>query len=281
MIISLGISGIVLGLASHVATQQLRFFRGVGDVVALRGQLDHATAIAASILWDASAADITLARDSVLELHAGIGTAVACEGAPGRATIPAESTAPGNTLAAFVQSPEAGDRMMAFFQDSLGATWITLHVTSAPASGGSCPAFASVAGTWVLEFREPLVVSVGTVLRFTRPLHLSLYRASDNRWYLGAKDWNGAAQRFNAIQPVAGPLEPYNADAARSGLSFRYFDKEGVELSDVAEPNRIVSVTIVARGETAKPIRADGFSSGSSGSYADSSSVTVALRNAQ
>ena len=64
-------------------------------------------------------------------------------------------------------------------------------------------------------------------------------------------------------------------------MSFRYFDKEGVELSDAADPSRILRVTIVARGETAKPIRGDGFKSGSSGTYADSSSVIVALRNAQ
>jgi len=281
MIISLSIMGIVLGLASHAATQQLRFFRGVGDVVALRAQVGHATEIVASVLSDASTADITLARDSVLELHASVGTAVACESSPGRITIPAASASAGNTLGAYVESPGPGDSMMAFFEDSLGASWLGLHIASTPVSGGSCLAFPSVSTTWVLALQEPLVVPAGAVLRFTRPLRLSLYRASDNRWYLGAKDWNGSAQRFNSMQPVAGPLMPYSADPARSGLSLRYLDKQGVSLADGADPAGIASITIVARGEAVTPVRADGLQSGQNGKYADSSVVTVGIRNAQ
>ena len=279
MIISLGIMGIVLGLASHAATQQLRFFRGVEDIVALRRQVAHTTHIVSSVLWDASASDITVARDSALELHASIGTAVTCESVSGRITIPAASGASGNALAAFIESPEAGDRVMAFFEDSLGATWLALHVAAGPASVGSCAAFPSVVNTWVVTLQESLVVPTGTVLRFTRPLRLSLYHASDNRWYLGAKDWNGATLRFNTIQPVAGPLEPYSADPARSGLSLRYLDSEGLELPDPPDPNRIASVAIVARGETIRPARAAGLESGSSANYPDSSAATVGLRN--
>jgi prepilin-type N-terminal cleavage/methylation domain-containing protein len=281
MIISLTIMGIVVALAAHTATGQLRFFRGVGEIVAQRSQIGHAGAIAASVLWGASSVggDITVAQDSAIEVLVTIGSAVTCDGTPGHVTIPAAAAAPGNALAAFIASPNAGDRVVAFFEDTLGATWLGLHAASAASSGGGCVHFPSVAATWTVELREPLTVPAGTVLRFMRPLRLSLYRASDNRWYLGAKDWNGAAQRFNSIQPLAGPLAPYSADPTKAGLHFGYRDSQGVELQDPVEVNRIASVTIVARGESARPVRVGGLKSGPSETYSDSTAVIVGLRN--
>jgi prepilin-type N-terminal cleavage/methylation domain-containing protein len=283
MIISLAVMGLVLALAAHAATGQLRFFRGVGEIVALRSQIGHAGAIAASVLWGASSAggDITVAQDSALEVQVTIGSAVACEGAPGRMTIPAPAATPGNALAAFIASPNEGDRVMAFFEDSLGATWLGLHVTSAASAGGSCAHFPSVSATWTIELREPLPVPTGTALRFTRPLRLSLYRASDNRWYLGAKDWNGVAQRFNSIQPLAGPLEPYNRNPAKTGLHFSYRDSRGWALLEPVEVSRVASVTIVARGVSERAVRVAGMKSAPSEAYSDSTTVTVALRNSR
>jgi type II secretory pathway pseudopilin PulG len=281
MIISLTVMGIVVGLAAQAATGQLRFFRGVGEIVALRSQIGHAGAIAASVLWGASSVggDITVAQDSALEMQVTIGSAVACEGAPGRVTIPAAAATPGNALAAFIASPNEGDRVMALFVDSLGATWLGLHVTSAPSAGGGCAHFPSVSATWTVELRESLSVPTGTALRFTRPLRLSLYRASDNRWYLGAKDWNGSAQRFNSIQPLAGPLEPYSRDPAKTGLHFDYRDSRGSALLEPVEVSRIASVTIVARGESARAVRVPGMKSAPNEPYSDSTAVTVGLRN--
>jgi prepilin-type N-terminal cleavage/methylation domain-containing protein len=283
MIISLTIMGIVVALAAHAASGQLRFFRGIGEVVALRGQLGHASAIVANVLWGASprGGDIAIAQDSAIEMHTTIGSAVTCAGTPGRLTIPAGAAAPGNALAAFVASPNEGDRVLAFFEDTLGATWLALHVASAPTSGGGCVQFPSVSATWTIELREPLTVPAGTALRFLRPLRLSLYRASDNRWYLGAKDWNGAAQRFNSIQPLAGPLEPYSADASKTGLHFGYRDNYGAVLWDPVSVERIASVTIVARGASARAVRVSGLKSGPAETYSDSTAVTIGLRNAR
>ena len=283
MIISLTVMGIVVALAAHAATGQLRFFRGVGEIVGLRSQIGQAGAIAASVLWSASSlgGDITVAQDSALEMHVTIGSAVACESTPGRVTIPAAAAPPGNALAAFIASPAEGDRVMAFFEDSLGATWLGLHVTSAASAGGGCVLFPSVSATWNVELHEPLTVPAGTALRFTRPLRLSLYRASDNRWYLGAKDWNGVAQRFNSIQPLAGPFEPYNRDPAKTGLHFGYRDSRGSALLEPVEVSQIASVTIVARAESARAVRVAGVKSEPGETYSDSTAVTVGLRNSR
>ena len=126
--------------------------------------------------------------------------------------------------------------------------------------------------------REPLLVTTGAALRLTRRMRMSLYRASDDRWYLGVKDWNGAAQRFNTIQPVAGPLQPYSADPQRTGLRFEYRDAAGSILPSPAEPGLIATIAVVARGESVRPVKLAGLLSSAAPRYADSLAIAVALR---
>jgi len=272
----------VIALAAHMATEQLRFFRGVGDVTALRGQVGQASAIVASVLSGVSstAGDIVIAQDSAIEVRMATGAAVVCASDPGRLTIPAPTTARGNVLSAFVETPEVGDRVWVMFADSLGISWLSLRANSSAVSGGSCPTFPSVAAKWTFTLREPLTVPVGAPIRFTRPLRLSLYRASDSRWYLGAKDWNGGSEQFNTIQPVAGPLTPYSADPFRTGLSLMYRDEHGEELTPPVETTRIASVTIVARAASARPVRVRGLGNATT-TFEDSIVVVLAIRNAR
>ena len=50
----------------------------------------------------------------------------------------------------------------------------------------------------------------GSLIRITRHVRYSLYKASDNLWYLGRKSLDASA--WTTIQPVAGPLlSPANA----------------------------------------------------------------------
>lgn len=282
MLISLAVMCGVFGIAAHMATEQLRFFRGIGEVATVRGQIAQTGAIAERVLWGVSppGGDIVMALDSALEVHMPIGTAVACAGTAGRVTIPAGAPARGAALAAFADSPEPGDRMVALFEDSLSATWLTLRVAATPVPD-ACARFPGVSSAVSIALKEPLEVPAGAALRFTRPFRLSLYRASDNRWYLGAKDWNEEQQRFNSIQPVAGPLREYSADAAKTGLLFVYRDGQGTELAAPIETSRIASVTIVARGASVRAVRVRGIASSAAERYEDSTSVTVALRNAR
>lgn len=272
-----------MALAAHAALSQLRFFVGVGEIVALRGQIGHAATIVARALWAVSpgAGDIVVALDSALELHATIGSAVVCDGMIGRVTIAAPAASEGNALAAFLESPEPGDQVRVFFDDSLGTGWLTLQIASAPVAGAACLAFPQVADTWTLDLREPVALPVGAVLRFTRPLRLSLYRASDSRWYLGAKDWNGTTGRFNTVQPVAGPLRPYSVNADRTGLQLVYRDASGAVLDAPVDAQRIASVTITTRGESLRPVRVRGIAASAADGYGDSVSVALAPRNAR
>lgn len=267
LLISLGVMSGVMALAAHLATGQLRFFRNAGQLAALKGQIGHASGIVASVLWGVSpvGGDISIALDSAIEVHMPIGAAFACASMPGRVTLP--EPAVGHTLTSFMESPGAGDRMQALIEDTLGVTWLTFHVAEPGESGGGCLYFPHVTETRALALREPVAVPAGTALRFTRPVRLSLYRGQDRNWYLGMRDWNGKLQRFNTVQPVAGPLRPYSADAGQTGLLFVYRDDDGVELPAPVDPMRIASITVIARA--------------TSGQFSDSSAMTVALRNAR
>lgn len=281
LLISLGVTAGICALASNLAVSQLRFFRGAGEMAAMRDQLVHVNAIPVSLLWGISpaAGDILVALDSALEFRAAIGSAVVCDGRPGWLTVPSYAPPSGNALGSYVDSPEPDDAIAAFFEDSLGAGWLELHVAMAPNAGGACPAFPVVAGTWTLQLREPVALPSGTVVRFLRPLRLSLYRASDNRWYLGARDWNGTLRRFNSIQPVAGPVSPYDEDPGKTGLLFTYVDASNLPVPGGSDPRQIAGVRITARGSTRKPASVVGRGAPQSAPPVDSLSTFVAFRS--
>lgn len=282
MIISLAVTGGVLALVVHAALGQLRFFHGVGEIADLRGQLAQTTLVPRALLWGASSAggDITVARDTAIELAVGIGSAVVCESAPGWIIIPTAAPA-GNSLSAFAESPQQDDRIAALVEDSVGATWINFRVATAPTSGSGCPRFPAASGGLRIGLVEQISIPEGTPLRFLRPMRLSLYRASDGRWYLGARDWNAAAQRFNTIQPVAGPLDASESPGGTSGLRFQYFDSRGAEIGDGSEPRLIAGVRITAYGTSQAAVRMGGTTTTPAERIVDSSVTEIALRNAR
>ncbi len=281
MLISMCVMSGVVGLAAHAATSQLRFFRGIGEIVAVRGQLGQVGAIAASVLGGVSPGegDVIAASDSSIEVRVPVGTSVVCEGAPGRVTIPAR-VATGNALSAFDELPALGDEAHVFIADSIGAGWVRTGLASGPTTGGSCLHFPGVSETWVLQLREPLAIPAGSVLRVSRPMGLSVYRASDGRWYFGGRDWNGPLGRLNVVQPIAGPLKAYSADPSRSGLTFRYYDRAGAALAAPVTLTRIARVTVHARAEGRRPVRVAGIAPGTGFTFADSALTVIGLRNA-
>jgi hypothetical protein len=269
MLISLVVMSGVMALAAQVATGQLRFFRSSAELATLRGDASQAGSIAASMFRGLSpqAGDVHVALDSAIEVHVAIGAAVACSSAEGLITIPASTGPTGNTFAAFSELPEAGDLVFALHADSIGDRWSTHTVAESGTLSTSCGALPASTAARFVRLEDPVTLDPAAALRFARPFRLSLYRSSDGRWYLGARDWNAESRRFNTIQPVAGPLGPYDRDASRTGLTFVYRDVSGAELLSPVDRHRIATITVVSRA--------------TSGRFTDSSAVTVALRNAR
>jgi prepilin-type N-terminal cleavage/methylation domain-containing protein len=248
LLISLTVMSAVFALATHFALRQTRFFRGIGEADAVRSQLTQVTEVVRNVVANVSPStgELLVALDTALEVRLTIGTAFVCSATPGSVVFPAPVAALGGSAAAFVRAPEPGDRLSTLFSDSLGAVWLHLQVASAPVLDGPCAWKPGIDTTWSITTAEPMSLPAGAALRFTRPLRLSLYRSSDERWYLGAKDWNGEAQRFNTIQPVAGPLQGH-ADRAGAGLRLVYSDAQGRTLADPVDVDRVASVRVEAR----------------------------------
>ena len=129
---------------------------------------------------------------------------------------------------------------------------------------------ASVANPLIMP-RSP----IGSVVRVTRPVRYSLYRAGDNLWYLGARDWNTTSQQFNGIQPVSGPF----LSAAQHGLAFRYLDTAGAVLATpIANASSITAIRIDLRAQTSAPVRVLS-AAGPVAARVDSAHVIVLLHN--
>jgi len=282
MIISLSVTACVVALAVHASLGQLRFFRGVGEIAAVEGQLAQATGVVRAALWSASpaAGDLLVAQDTALELRVTMGSSVVCESAAGRMLVAAPGAESGAALASFVETPEVDDIVAAWVADSAAVVWLTLRVAAPPVGAGPCPRYPSATGALLVTLAEQVIVPPGSVLRFLRPMRLSIYHASDSRWYLGARDWNGAAQRFNTIQPVAGPLAP-PGDVATAGLRLEYLDAAGLPLDDLSDTRRVAGVRVLARGASLRTVSVGGIATTAAGSYTDSASATIALRNAR
>lgn len=281
LLISLTLMSGVFALVTHFALGQQRLFREITGIADVRSQLSQGTQLVASIAWTVSPAggELVAALDTALEIRVLVGAAVACGGGAGWIGMPAPAPATGNTLASFLASPAPGDQIAALYSDSLGDTWLTLRVSGPPVAGGGCPTLPDVQETWSVPTREPLAVPAGSPLRVTRPLRLTFYRASDGRWYLGARDWNGDDGEFNAVQPVAGPLRAWAPDPGETGLLFTYHDRAGRALPQPVEPAAVASIGVVLRAASRHPIRLPGFAQAPV-PWEDSAITVVTLRNA-
>lgn len=279
MLVSLAMMSIVIAAVARVALDQARLYRGVADAASVRSEVAMTGDIVANLAWGVApaAGDLLVADDSAFAARIAIGSAVVCASLPGRITIPAPTQAPGAVLAAFAIPPSAGDAVEALFADSLGTTWLKFHVAGAPTSNSGCAAFPGVAGTWDVALAEPLVIAAGSLVHFTRPMRLSLYRSTDNRWYLGGKDWNGASATFNGIQPVSGPLRAYDEDPGRTGLRFVYRDGAGAELPQPVDRARVRVITVLTRGASTTSTQAPG--SVNVPTLGDSVLTVIRLRN--
>lgn len=279
LLISLTVMSGVFALVTHFALGQQRLFREITGMADVRSQLAHGTQLVASIAWPVSPAggELLAALDTALEVRLLVGTAVACGGEARQVVMPAPATS--STLASYLVSPAAGDHIAALYSDSAGDTWLTLRVAGPPVAGGACPTLPAVQATWSVPTLDALAVPAGAPLRITRPLRLIYYRASDGRWYLGARDWNGDAGAFNAVQPVAGPLRPWAPDAGETGLRFTYQDRAGVALPDPVDPAAVASIGLVLRAASRRPSHLAGFAQPPR-SWEDSAITVVTLRNA-
>jgi prepilin-type N-terminal cleavage/methylation domain-containing protein len=281
LVVAMAVGGVVLALVAAISVRQQRLHADLADRLALTEQLRQAATVLPIELRGLAvdAGDLREARDTAVEFRSTIASAVVCDTLSGGVVL-APATAGSSALAGFLTSIADGDTAWAFTPDSIDR-WIPLPIGSAgSAAGGGCgrggpllDASARALGRVLLRFATASPLPIGSVVRVTRPTRYSLYRGGDGRWYLGAREWNAAANRFNTIQPASGPF----MSAAGRGLEFQYFDSGGASLArPVASPRDVALIRVIVRGQSQHTMRA--FTAAKSRA-SDSATVSLALRN--
>ena len=281
LVIALAVAGIVLALLTAISVREQRVFSDLAQRAALAAQLRDASTILPVDLRALSPAsgDVRDARDTAIELRATIASGVVCDTAANGLILAPPLGDNGAVYATSMAAVSPGDTAWLLDAGDSASSWRPFAVTFAgSARAGQCAAGGPrLPPSIVALSRGQLTLSgnipsgaVGMPLRVTRPMRFSIYRASDGAWYLGERDWNAAALRFNIVQPVAGPL----LSPASGGGAFGYRDSAGSPLvTPVVDGSAIRMFDIMLRGQTraARTL--------SVGPQRDSAHIMIAPRN--
>jgi len=241
--------------------RQQRFFSSASEILGVRAQLRDAADVLASDIRSASVREFGLPSmtDTSLELYSVIASSVVCL-SPSATTLglAPSNLVTGSTLTALLAQPDTGDIASIYNVDS--AAWTNYRIsgfgtrslaTSCPSSTG----FTSISDTGpgflaTLSSAPAPPVRSGSIVHFLRRARYSFYRSSDNEWYLGYRRCGVSPPNpCSSIQPVSGPYRPYRSSGG-GGISFRYRDRFGVEITTAAQSRALARVDIILRGES-------------------------------
>ena len=284
LLVALTLGGLVLGMVGAMCVRQQRIYADLAVNAARSEQLRDAASILPIDLRGLSpgAGDIREALDTALEFRATITSAVVCDTAGGSIVLTPPTTDP-STFTSMETPIAAGDSIWILSLADSIAPWTSARIlTTGSAPAGQCaPGGPRLIGAALAARRStatlsiPLASPIGAVVRISRPLRYSLYRAGDNLWYLGARDWNTTTQQFNGIQPVSGPF----LSATQRGLLFAYLDSTGNKLSTpIQNPGAINAISVELRAQTGAPVRVLS-AAGSVAPRVDSTRLLILLHN--
>jgi prepilin-type N-terminal cleavage/methylation domain-containing protein len=257
LVVAIVVGAIVLALIAGIALRQRRVLVALLGDAALNGQLRDAGSMLPGDFRAASVAagDVREATDSSLELRETIASAVICDTLRGSVVL-APFVGGDDSFAAGLSAPAADDTAWILTAADSASRWLPFRIASATAARpGQCVAggprlgvrgLASPRTSLALDSAGAPPALVGRALRITRPIRYSVYRSSDGRWYLGARDWNSGTSRFNTIQPLAGPFEPPTSATP----AFQWFDSGGSRLFVPSGLSSVALLRVDLRGQT-------------------------------
>lgn len=297
-IIELVVATVIGSLAASVIVitlvRQQRFFAATQEQLEERNRLRDAAGVLTSDLRGAAISElgVPLMSDTAVEFFSVIATSIACTVGASTIGLPPRLLARGNTLTSMLAQPDTGDLALLYgspynLPDS--GTWETHRVTafttrsasiSCPAASGFTTANDVAAGitSWQVSLSSAPGANVhtGAPINFVRRGRYSLYRSSDGDWYLGYRRCNAIGpSACGSIQPVSGPYRSYNRTGGTSGLTLKYFDRSGVEITPSAS-SALARVDITLRGEQRHYA---GITQTAKTLAPDSTTVTVSPRN--
>jgi hypothetical protein len=294
--VATAVAGAVAAAMTMTLVTQQRFYSSAGAVLDVRSQLRDAADVLATDIRGAAVATfgLPLMTDTAIEMYTVVATSVTCAPPAGSAVgLPPVSLASDATLTSILAAPDTGDLALIYgipsgVPDS--GRWETHRIlsftsralsTSCPSSTGFTSAADASSGATgyvvTLATTPSSAVRQGAPIHFLRRARYSLYKSSDGAWYLGYRRCNVSGPPSCAgIQPVSGPYSAYRVNGTAAGLSFRYYDGEGAEVSGAELAKTVARVEIVLRGETAS---AASLAGDARSVWRDSAVVTISPRN--
>jgi hypothetical protein len=287
LLVATAVAGVATALMTATIVRQQRFYSAAGEILSTRSQLRDAADILASDLRGASVAmfGLPVMTDTAVELLTVIATSVAC--APplgGVVGLPPARLVAGHALTSILVQPDTGD--LALIREASltvpdSGTWESFRIaafasrslaaTCPSSSGFTTPGdeFSGATGYQLtLTLASSPAIQKGAPIYFLRRARYSYYRSSDGERYLGYRRCSASAPfTCAAIQPVSGPY---------SGMTFRYYDSSGAQVTTAAESFRVARVDVVLTGSSASAIALTGDSRTI---WHDSVVVTVSPRN--
>lgn len=290
LVVVVALAGLIGGAVAVSINRQQLFYRGASDLHYAREGVRDAMEVISTDIRAMSVSDtVRLRTDSAVEFFAVIGSSVVCQSVGSQIGLPARHSE-ANSLSAFLVEPDTGDIATFYIRSTEGrGAWEPHRISgfSSRSLAASCPAStgfsaqsdldAAMTG-FVVTLADPLSdgIKPGVPIRFLRRARYSLYRASDDHWYLGYRRCNAVgASTCGPIQPLSGPYRAYSSDPLDSGLDFEYFDAHGQSLGQSDSPLMLARVDITARSEWSQRIAMGG----TGGNISESATVSVAVRN--
>ena len=311
MMLALVLFALVAGAMLTVVMRQQRFYRGATDIVQTRSQLRQAAAVlpldlrgistndtlinALANKWDV---DIYDRSDTSIAFRQVRGSSVLCgkRSAAPFDTVMFAPTGTSGVLSSWIDPPEAGDSVMIFDEGmNPGADddrWRAYAIKSVATVNGILGCgfgpgnLLSIADTTsdsykvVLNSQHQNTIQVNAPVRIFRRARYSLYRASDNLWYLGYQDCNAvlyAPGTCSAIAPVAGPYRAASNSPGESGLQFVYYDSTGASVGG-GQSRKITRIDVILRGETKGAVDLTG-AGGNMTTRKDTVPISIGIRN--
>ena len=209
----LGMVAVALLLNTH------KLARRLDSTTEIARELRQASAVLVSEIRPLSARDVLAWTDTSLEINGVAGSGIVCATPAANIIELLPHTGNDALRTSWFAAPQAGDLVHSVANDSAmvphdgkwRASSLLTYTTSASSQCTVRPLMtlgaASADHVVRLTLASALATrpSLGSPVRITRRTRYSLYKASDARWYLGRKTYNGIT--WATIQPVAGPLD--------------------------------------------------------------------------
>ncbi|HKO14648.1 MAG TPA: prepilin-type N-terminal cleavage/methylation domain-containing protein [Gemmatimonadaceae bacterium] len=313
LLVALTLFGIVMAGIVTVLQRQQRFYRSANDLMSVRGQLRQGESVLPfDLRWISTSdttvnglglkfnADVYARDDHTFDFRKVIGSSVLCgiKSTTSVALVPRGVS--GTPVTTFSTTPVVGDSLLILDEGltpgQVDDVWRAYGIASVSVATGAagCPfgtgnmiAAADTGHNSIIVSIAPAALS-GTIaqnapVRVFRRARYQLYKASDNRWYLGYADclssYTTASKCSNAT-PVAGPFTGYqNGNGTPDGLNFTYYDSTGSAISSGGQSASIARIRVILRGKTRSGVDLSGQGGRQTAQRLDSVVLAIGVRN--